>query len=95
MKTVRQSFCSSEIDALGFISRLARRLEHHVARVVEEQVELDLIGAAASKVVVVEPAAVQADLCGIGKPWVYCQIAVCGWRNIRIASRLACDGPFQ
>ena len=37
---------------------LERRVESHVARVVEEQVELDLVGATAREVVVVEPVAV-------------------------------------
>jgi hypothetical protein len=37
------------------------RVERHVARVVEHQVELDLVGTAASEVVVVEAVAVRAD----------------------------------
>src|SRR5262245_20918361 len=37
------------------------RVERHVARIVEEQVELDFIGAAASEVVIVEPVAVRTD----------------------------------
>ena len=40
---------------------LERRVERHVARVVEEQVELDLVGAAACEIVVVEPVAVRTD----------------------------------
>jgi hypothetical protein len=45
---------------------LERRVERHVARVVEEQVELDLVGAAAGEVVVVQPVPVRADPCRVG-----------------------------
>src|SRR5215469_4793068 len=41
-------------------------VERHVARVVEEQVELDLVGPAAGEVVVVEPVAVRTDARFVG-----------------------------
>jgi hypothetical protein len=63
--------------------------------VVEEQVELDLFGAAAGEVVVVEPVPSGLTRVGSGTPCVYCQIVVCGATIVRIASLLACDGSFQ
>ncbi len=85
----------SGADEIQLDLLLERRVERHVARVVEEQVELDLVGAAAREVVVVEPVAVRADPRLVGTPWVYCQIVVCGSTSVRIASRLAFDGSFQ